>query len=545
MVRCSRSKSVKFFQVLCGFALAFSYTTSPHANGRFPSAGYVVVGPGSDRSVIALRATFGLLLSYDGGRRWNWVCEEAFGGANGYDPSLAIGFDGAVLSTVPLGLSIAAGGATGGCTWHPPRGAPTRSVADIAVDASGRVMFSVTGPSGIDDTIYRSTDGGATWEARASLPGLFTETIEVAPSNPSRVYVSGFLRGGIPVLYRSDDGGMTLREMTRDFGRGGSAFISGVDPTNPDVLYIRSSVGIGTVLLRSVDGGTTLREVASTLDTMSGFALSDDGSTVWIGSVNRSEGISRSIRGGPFRRVAATVTTRCLRYHAGVLYVCADEAEDGFLLGHSIDGGDRIDPLLSGRLLTGVGDRCDRSTPAATICNDLWPPVRMALAMIDAGPPPSPVFYDAAVATDTARDVLAESPLDAAIDVLGENPVDLATTDTPTETTSPPPDTSTDTGPDTMPDPAPDIGIDIPLDASHDLSTSQDGAIDTPPHGPDTPHTQDAASERRPSSPPAPPRGCACQSTPSTDRPVATFGLATFLFFRRQRRRRPHEGESV
>ena len=91
-----------------------------------------------------------------------------------------------------------------------------------------------------------------------------------------------------------------------------------------------------------------------------------------MGSSNRREGILRSVREGSFSRVAATVTTCCLRYHAGILYVCADEAEDGFLLGSSGDDGEHVDPLSRGA-------RASASPTAATgfpvsTCNDLWPP---------------------------------------------------------------------------------------------------------------------------------------------------------------------------
>ncbi len=510
-------------------AAALAGPGAARANGRFPASGYVVVGPGPASSIIALRTTFGIVTSYDAGRHWGWTCEESFRGANGYDPSLAVGFDGAVVATVPTGISIAPG-ASGGCAWSAARGAPTRGVVDVAVDASGRVMFSATGPTGTDDTIYRSTDGGATWEARALLPGLFTETIEVAPSNPSRVYVSGFLRGGIPVLYRSDDGGGSVREMTRDFGRGGSAFISGVDPTNPDVVYVRSAVGFGTVLLRSTDGGATLREIGSTADIMAGFALSDDGTTVWMGSSNRGEGILRSVRGGPFRRVAATVTTRCLRYHAGILYVCADEADDGYLLGSSGDDGEHVDPLLSGRSLLGVSDRCDRASPVGATCTDLWPPVRMTLTAVDAGAIPTPVFHDAAAVVDAAADappadVALDAPADVPADAAAEAGVD-ATIDLGAEVTEGP-DASPDVPPDASPDVAPDLGLspDAALDAPVAMDAPADAAA--PP---------DVAADAR-TLPPPPARDCACRGAPADASPAPGLAALAALGLLARRRR--------
>lgn len=489
------------------------------ANGRFPSSGYVVAGPGAGSSLIALRTTFGLVVSYDGGRRWGWTCEESFGGGSGYDPSLAIGSDGSLVATIPTGLSVS----RSGCAWERPRGAPMRPMVDVTVDASGRTMFGMTGPTGADDTIYRSTDGGVTWEARAVMPGFFTETIEVAPSDPSRVYVSGFLRGGIAVLYRSDDGGMSAREVTRDFGRGSSAFISGVDPTNPDTLYVRSSVGFGTVLLRSTDGGATLREVGSTEDSMAGFALSDDGTTVWMGSTNRTEGLLRSVRGGPFRRVAASVTVRCLRYHAGVLYVCGDEADDGYLLGCSTDGGDRIDPLVSGRSLLGVSERCDGATPVGMTCDSLWPPVRMSLTAIDAGPIPTPVGHDASLpdaamdaATDAATDAAEaglDAPPEAAPDVAPEAPA----VDAPA-------------GKDVA---GPEVAADAPSAMDADVLPTMDA-----PTGPDVADAADAADARGNVPPPPTPNDCQCRAGTTRAAPRAALLLSALCAaaFRRRRR---------
>jgi len=490
------------------------------ANGRFPTSGYVVVGPGPGSSLIALRTTFGLVVSHDGGRRWGWTCEEAFGGASGYDPSLAIGFDGSLIATVPTGLSLS----RSGCAWERPRGTPMRAIVDVTVDASGRTMFGMTGPTGADDTIYRSTDGGATWEARAVMPGFFTETIEVAPSDPSRVYVSGFLRGGIAVLYRSDDGGMSVREVTRDFGRGSSAFISGVDPTRPDTLYVRASVGFGTVLLRSTDGGATLREVGSTADSMVGFALSDDGSTVWIGSTNRTEGLQRSVMGGPFRRVAASVTVRCLRYHAGVLYVCADEADDGYLLGCSTNGGDRIDPLVSGRSLLGVSDRCDSATPVGMTCDSLWPSVRMTLTAIDAGPIPTPVGHDASLpdaaaeggAGDAARDAAdGGDAAEAGMDATPEAALDVA------------PEAPTLDVPVGMDVAGPEVAADVP--SVVDAPLGMDAA--------DVPALTDTGADVR-AVPPPPPNDCQCRAGPTGAAPRAALLLSALCVAVLRRRRR-------
>ncbi len=386
-----------------GFTLAAALASARgvEANGRFPTANYFVAGPGSTNDVLTLRTTFGLMISRDGGRGWAWACEEAFDTTGG-DPSVSIGSDGRLVLATFTGLY---GSDPAYCEWnHVDAPAPTRGFADVTHTADGRSMVALVGPTG-DNALLLSADGGRTWTAGASLAGYFTETADVAPNDPGRVYVTGYDRGGRPVMLRSDDGGRTVREAARDFaGADGGIYLAGVDPRSPDVLYVRANRGAGTLLLRSDDGGATLRVVGATRAEMVGFALSDDGETVWMGSADRAEGIQRSTRCGPWTRTAAEVSVRCLRYHAGLLFVCADEAVDGYALGRSFDGGDTIDPLLSLRLLDGSAPACGGATEVGRVCGSLWSGQTLLLRGIDASAPRAPTFPDAGIDAGAVTD---------------------------------------------------------------------------------------------------------------------------------------------
>src|SRR5271167_3521237 len=48
------------------------------ANGRIPAANRIVLSPTNPNLVIA-RATYGILPSYDTGRTWTFLCEDALG----------------------------------------------------------------------------------------------------------------------------------------------------------------------------------------------------------------------------------------------------------------------------------------------------------------------------------------------------------------------------------------------------------------------------------------------------------------------------------
>jgi photosystem II stability/assembly factor-like uncharacterized protein len=81
--------------------------------------------------------------------------------------------------------------------------------------------------------------------------------VAIAPSDPRRLYATLATASGKLNVYRSDDGGDNWTQATNDprpSGRigGGDLPIPKVDPKNPDLVYVAS-----TVTMRSSDGGNT------------------------------------------------------------------------------------------------------------------------------------------------------------------------------------------------------------------------------------------------------------------------------------------------
>ncbi len=398
--------------VFLTFAALSAGSGGAEANGRFPTANYFIAGPGTTNQVLALRTTFGLVVSRDAGRSWGWICEEGYGAVSSNDPSFSVGADGNLVIATFNGMF---GADPAYCAWERSAGTPERAFVDVAHTGDNRAMVALAGAPTY--ALYRSDDGGRRWAAGASLAGYFAETADVAPSDPMRVYATAYGSGAVPVFLRSDDGGRTVRETTRNFdGADGSGYIAAVDAHRPDVLYVRANLGLGTILLKSTDGGMTFTRIGQTASAMVGFALSDDGDTVWIASDDRAAGLQRSVRGGPWTRVGGDLSVKCLRYHAGLLFVCADEVVDGYALGCSRDNGDHIDPLLSLRRLTGVSSACG-GTPVDRTCTPTWAMQTMLLRGIDAGPPRDPVFHDDA-GMEASVDVGTEAGIDAGIDAI-------------------------------------------------------------------------------------------------------------------------------
>lgn len=383
------------------FAVALALVTLPTAalaNGRFPTAQMVQLSTGPHPARIVLRTTFGVLLGEDDGRRWSWMCEDAFnyGRPDVWDPPVALGSPGA--DGVPLLLGIPTGlrRTTDNCQPSAVGEVGGDYTADISATEDGRTVhwvgsFQEAGSTALVNRVRASSDGGRTFRTvYEGARGVLFLTMEAAPSNPRRVYLTA--RGENPprdLLYRSDDGGETLREMPLDLQGGSEGWISGVDPTNADVLYLRSFEDNprgrepgATRLLRSTDGGVSFTEVTRTTGPMRGFAVSGDGRTLWVGGPD--DGLLRSVDGGAFERVSGA-QVQCLRWHAGALYVCGNHVIDGFNLARSEDGGRTMVPLVDFRSLS-APTGCATGTPVRDQCLPTWTNVRMGFgALPDAG----------------------------------------------------------------------------------------------------------------------------------------------------------------
>jgi photosystem II stability/assembly factor-like uncharacterized protein len=120
--------------------------------------------------------------------------------------------------------------------------------------------------------VYRSTDRGATWQLVGLQNTHRISEIVVHPTNPNTIFVAAtghlFSPGGDRGLYRSTDGGNTWQLLlSGDTPTTGASDIA-INPSNPNRMYVtmwdhlrqpnlRTYGGIGSGIYRSDDGGNT------------------------------------------------------------------------------------------------------------------------------------------------------------------------------------------------------------------------------------------------------------------------------------------------
>jgi photosystem II stability/assembly factor-like uncharacterized protein len=365
------------------------WATPAQANGRLPGATELAINR-SDRAHLIARATFGMVQSFDGGETWQWICERAVNVSGEADPPVAVTEDGTIVLLPPAKGTLIS--RDRGCTWQPaPSPLEGSRAMDLTVDPSdpSRVLVVLSSVDTIDDegvvayenVLIETRDNARTWSEVSRLPTtFFIETLEIAASDPNRIYVAGTSSSepSLGIVQRSEDGGETWTETSTPLPPGsGSMFISAIDPSDPDRLWVRlpargDRFGILPVaLIMSADKGESWEMIAATEhQAMLGFALSPDGTRLayggpgdglFIGASDGSEGFSK----------LSELRVRCLRWNDDGLYACGTESlGDPFSVGVSSDEGESFQPIYT--IESTCPQECSESTGFELTCRDVW-----------------------------------------------------------------------------------------------------------------------------------------------------------------------------
>ena len=167
----------------------------------------------------------------------------------------------------------------GGTNWRPVFDAmPAQSIGALAIAPSDHsIIWAGTGETfirsnvSLGDGIYKSTDGGTTWQHMGLERTGRIGRIIVDPHDPNTVFVAALGHGYGPQpergVYRTTDGGKTWQRVLFVNDSTGASDLA-MDPSNPRVLFAgmwqfvihtwgKYSGGAGSGVYMSRDGGTT------------------------------------------------------------------------------------------------------------------------------------------------------------------------------------------------------------------------------------------------------------------------------------------------
>lgn len=351
------------------------------ANGAFPNVSQLVAAP-DDPAHMVLRGTFGLLVTRNGGADWDWLCEAGMGYQD-LEPPFTVLAGGTILLALPSGVMRSD---PSGCDFTHAEGieGPVVDVSRVMKRPGEAVALSTDERS---SRVWHSTDGGLRFRPLgAVLDGFVATTLDVAPNDPERLYVSGVDADGRTLLLRSSDAGDSFERTelpaTESVRR---PFIAAVGPDD-DHVFVRLD-GLPGTLLVSRDGGRTFESVLELRIPIQGFALSPDGTSVL--ATNSYDGSFRAdLATLAFEKVACRGPS-CLLWTDGGLFGCGTNLPDGFILGASNDRGDTFERVLDLSCVRGPL-ACDPESSTGATCEAAWPMIRTQIGAETCSPPPAP-----------------------------------------------------------------------------------------------------------------------------------------------------------
>ena len=271
-------------------------------------------------------------------------------------------------------VGVASGGVwktvNDGTTWTPVfDGEGSYSIGWVALDPNDpSVVWVGTGESNSQrsvsygDGVYRSVDGGKSWENLGLKKSEHVGRVVVDPRDSKVVYVAAegplWGPGGDRGLYKSVDGGKTWKAVLTISENTGVADVA-LDPSNPDIVYASAyqrrrhvftliDGGPESAIYKSTDAGATWNKLKSGLPTVDmgriGLAVSAADPTVVYAAIEAADG-----KGGIFRSSDKGATwERRNEFDQGAMYyarVVADQKNVDRIfvmavqLRESLDGG--------------------------------------------------------------------------------------------------------------------------------------------------------------------------------------------------------------
>ncbi len=185
-----------------------------------------------------------------------------------YDPDYVYSASGAIFATTFEGLQVM----RDGCSFT---SSPLGNTFVTQVEQTPAALF-VSASTSIDAKIYKSTDDGMSFPT-AGNPGAggdWWSSVAVAPSNPDRIYISGYRLDGqnpkIFLMYTSTDAGSTYAPMSMTgitpVSANSTIEIVGVHPTNDQTVFAKVTFengASGDSIYKSTNAGQSWTKLLS------------------------------------------------------------------------------------------------------------------------------------------------------------------------------------------------------------------------------------------------------------------------------------------
>lgn len=350
-------------RVACGLAALVVCAPWPalaRAHGGFPESLELSFASPEDEAPLVL-TSFGLLAEQDG--RWAWVCEE-IAGADGVATALALP-DAWLLATTS-GLLRSADG----CDWARPTALEGQYVTALWADRlSADTVWATTHLEGGDGGLYRSTDGGQSfeaageWGAGASLRG-------VRQGADGALVVVGWVEGAA-WLWRSADG-QDWTGVALPVSAEASLGLLAVD--GEGAAWVRASTSATDQLGRVATDGT-FTEIGSFDDTILAFDAGPAPGQLLL-SLSAAGLRASTDDGQTWSEADDSPTPKCLITQGDRRYACTHNWSDEAAVAWTDAAGS--DPgAMTWTPVLWFGDvheplDCPASSATATTCEPLW-----------------------------------------------------------------------------------------------------------------------------------------------------------------------------
>jgi photosystem II stability/assembly factor-like uncharacterized protein len=243
------------------------WTNVGPVGGRMP---FLVIDP-TDPTTFYAGSAVGVFKSQDSGTSWINTGMVATGLV--IDPknpatlyALAPTDDGSIATRLFKSTD-------GGATWNEVFWLPPGS-SMLTIDPQG-TLYAVAGNP--PHFLYKSTDGGVNWIVLPALPNsAYFVHLAVDPQNAGTLYAAaiGNIAGrSLVTVYKSRDGGASWSQSGSGLPANGGFFTSRaltIDPKNPGTLYVTMASGA----YKSTDGGASWRAANSGLPTTNQMLIS-------------------------------------------------------------------------------------------------------------------------------------------------------------------------------------------------------------------------------------------------------------------------------